>query len=138
MRPTPSKSLMRQTFSDRGDTSKSKWVSSGPTVKQQVRAAKALGGSEFRSIDSDDRFSIKASGKSLGWVASTGPQRGRADVLVGGKRVDTVNLYSPTVNPAQVVWTTQLSPGRAQKVTIVNRSGHHRPMITVDALLVHR
>ena len=122
-----------------GYVSPAKWTdTSSSRGWQKVRAAKALGGSEFRSTDSGDRFSITASGKSLGWVASTGPQRGRAEVLVGGKRVATVNLYSPTVNPAEVVWTTQLTPGRAQKVTIVNRSGHHRPMITVDALLVHR
>ena len=98
----------------------------------------ALGGSEFRSSARGQRFSITTTGKSFGWVASTGPNRGRADVLVDGRRVATVNLFATKRSPAQLVWSAPLARAEAQKITIVNRSRAHRPTITVDALLVHR
>ena len=105
---------------------------------RKVHAPKAMGGSELVSSGRGDTFTIAAAGKSLGWVSSTGPNRGRAEVLLGGTRVARVNLHSATRQPAQVVWSTSLPAHRTTKVTIVNRSGHERPTITVDALLVHR
>jgi hypothetical protein len=98
----------------------------------------ALGGSEFVTSRRGSSLSFTSTGKSVGWVASTGPRRGRADVYIGGTRVDRVNLYSVARQPAQVVWSAPLSKSKPQKVTIVNRSGPDRPTITVDALLVHR
>jgi hypothetical protein len=99
--------------------------------------ASALDGSEWLSDRAGDRFSITTAGKSIGWVASTGPNRGRADVMIDKKVVATVNLYSAHRRSAQVVWTTLLSKQEAQRVTIVNRSPSARPTIGVDALLVH-
>jgi hypothetical protein len=41
---------------------------------------------------------------SLAWVSTMGPDRGKANVLVDGATVATVDLYSPTQTTAQVVW----------------------------------
>jgi hypothetical protein len=97
----------------------------------------ALDGWEWVSTHSGDRFSITATGESIGWVTSTGPHRGRADVMVGNKVVDTVSLHSRHRRAAQVVWTARLSARRATTVTIINRSSGKRSTIGVDALLVH-
>ena len=99
--------------------------------------AEAIDGSEWLSQRQGDRFSIRTAGKSIGWVTSTGPNRGRADVMVGKKVVATVNLYSTQRRPARVVWTSLLSKQEPTTVTIVNRSPSSRPTVGVDALLVH-
>ena len=98
--------------------------------------AAALDGDEWVSTKSGDRFKVKAEGKSIGWVTSTGPKRGRADVYMGGRLVDTVNLYSPERRPARVVWAHLLPRTGDTTVTIVNRSPAGRRLIGVDALLV--
>jgi hypothetical protein len=103
----------------------------------KVDDSTALDGSEWVSTHPGDRFSITATGESIGWVTSTGPHRGRADVMVGNKVVDTVSLHSRHRRAAQVVWTARLSGRKATKVTIVNRSSGSRDTIGVDALLLH-
>jgi Abnormal spindle-like microcephaly-assoc'd, ASPM-SPD-2-Hydin len=48
----------------------------------------------------------------VAWVAVVGPDRGIATVSVDGGPPQTVDLYSPTPQIAQVVWTTNgLKPG---------------------------
>ena len=105
---------------------------------RQVADGDALDGSEWLSNRQGARFSVTAAGESVGWVTSTGPRRGRADVVMGGKVVDTVNLYSAERRPARVVWTSAL-PNHDESITIaiVNRSPAARPTIGVDALLLH-
>jgi hypothetical protein len=97
----------------------------------------ALDGWEWSSDHAGDRFCVTTAGKSIGWVTSTGPNRGRADVLIGKKLVAIVNLYSAHRQPAQVVWAGPLPKHNAKTVTIVNRSPSGRPTIGVDALLIH-
>ncbi|MFL6181094.1 MAG: hypothetical protein ACJ73J_02195 [Actinomycetes bacterium] len=97
----------------------------------------ATDGWEWLSQRQGDRFSITTAGKSIGWVTSTGPNRGRAEVMVGKKVVATVNLYSAQRRPARVVWTSLLPKQERTTVTIVNQSPSSRPTIGVDDLLVH-
>jgi hypothetical protein len=103
----------------------------------QADGAGALDGSEWLSERPGDRFSVTAQGRSIGWVASTGPRKGRADVMVGKRVVASVNLYSADRRPARVVWTGQLPRHKTGTVTIVNRSSSARPTIGVDAFLIH-
>jgi hypothetical protein len=42
----------------------------------------------------------------VAWVSTVGPDRGIATVSVDGGPPRTVDLYSPTPQPAQVVWAT--------------------------------
>src|SRR4029079_1348067 len=82
--------------------------------------ASAIDGTEWLSQRQGDSFSITTEGKSIGWVTSTGPNRGRADVMIGKKVVATVNLYSAQRRPARVVWTSMLPRLERTTVTIVN------------------
>lgn len=98
--------------------------------------ASAIDGSEWRSTRAGDRFSVSAAGRSLAWVATTGPTRGRADVVLNGRVVDTVNLYSGERRSGRVVWAGKLPLGTTSTLTIVNRSRDRRPTVGVDALLL--
>jgi Bacterial Ig-like domain len=101
-----------------------------------VDDSSALDGSEWVSKNAGDRFRVEVEGRSVAWVTTTSPGRGKADVLVDGRVVDTVDLTSTTRRPARVVWTAKLPLGSSATVTIVNRSPAQRPTIGVDALLV--
>jgi hypothetical protein len=103
---------------------------------QVVDDPSALGGSEWLSKDAGDRFRVEVDGRSVAWVATTAPGRGKADVLVDGRVVDTVDLRSTTRRPARVVWTAKMPLGSSSSVTIVNRSPAQRSAIGVDAILV--
>ena len=55
----------------------------------------------------------------LAWVAVVGPDRGIATVSVDGGPPQTVDLYSPTTQIAQVVWTTNgLKPGVQHSIKV--------------------
>ena len=98
--------------------------------------AMAIDGSEWISTNAGDRVRITHEGRSVGWVTSTGPRRGRADVLIDGRLADTVNLYSEQRRPARVVWASKLPLGDEATITIVNRSPASRPTIGVDSVLL--
>jgi hypothetical protein len=98
--------------------------------------ASAIDGSEWLSTQPGDRLTVTAEGRSLAWVATTGPTRGRADVVLNGRVVDTVNLNSAERRPGRVVWAGKLPLGTTSTVTIVNRSADRRPTVGVDALLL--
>jgi hypothetical protein len=61
------------------------------------------------------QFSING---NAAWVSTLGPDNGLAQVQVDNGTPQVVDLYSPTVQPAQVVWTVGgLAPG-AHTVTV--------------------
>lgn len=98
----------------------------------------ALGGSEWVSRRSGERFGVSVKGRSVAWVASTGPRKGRAKVLLDGTVVARVDLYSPQRRPARVVWTAPVTRAETSQVTVVNRSTGRRTEVGVDALLLQR
>ena len=102
------------------------------------RDAAAMDGSEWQTKRRGARATTTVIGRSVAWVATTGPTRGKADVLVNGRAVATVNLYSASHRPGRVVWASKLALGRSSTVSIVSRSTNGRPLIGVDALLVQR
>ena len=102
---------------------------------QQRQDSSALDGSEWVSKKAGDRVRLTTDGRSIGWVATTGPTRGRAEVYVNKRLVARVNLYSAQRRYGQVVWTRSQSAGETVTITIVNRSPRDRPLIGVDAFL---
>jgi hypothetical protein len=113
------------------------WTSTQRSDGWRQRAdPSVIDGSEWQSTRHGDRFSVTTVGRSLAWVTTTGPTRGRADVILNGRVVDTVNLYSAEERPRRVVWAGKLRLGATSTVTIVNRSGDRRPTVGVDALLL--
>jgi subtilisin family serine protease len=56
-------------------------------------------------------------GRQVAWIASRGPDRGRAKVFINGVLVETINLYAATRRHRQVVFITD--PGVAETQTIM-------------------
>jgi hypothetical protein len=52
------------------------------------------------------------------WVSTLGPDRGLAQVQVDGTTPQVVDLYSPTVQPARVVWSQDALPAGTHTVTV--------------------
>jgi hypothetical protein len=96
----------------------------------------AIGGDERVSSKAGDRLALKVTGRSVAWVTSKGPQRGRADVYVDGKKVATVDLFAETLSPSRSVWATKLGLERAHRITIVNRSPKSRTAVGLDTILL--
>jgi len=75
----------------------------------------------------------------LAWVATRGPDRGRATVTVDGVIKATVDLYAPTLEPARVVYTTSFSGTKAHtlKVTVSGKKAAQSSgtKVTVDAFV---
>ena len=54
-----------------------------------------LGRRGRRSGTAGARATMTFTGRSIAWIARTGPNRGVATVYVNGSKVDTIDLYSP-------------------------------------------
>jgi len=52
------------------------------------------------------------------WVSTLGPDRGQAQVQVDNGAKQVVDLYSPTTQPAQVVWARDALPAGNHTVTV--------------------
>jgi len=86
---------------------------------------------------------IRTSAETVDVVAPTGPHRGRFAVLVNGRRVRTVDLYSAQPRQRQTVATVHgLSPKRASVVQIrvlgTKRKASGGDRVTLDAFLLTR
>jgi len=81
------------------------WIVYAGTWKTSSTAS-ASGGS-FRYANSNGAsITVSFVGSSLAWIAKTSPVYGKARVIVDGKTVTTVDLYSPAVLWKQKVWDT--------------------------------
>ncbi len=52
----------------------------------------------------DHHASLNFTGRDVAWVAHKAPNRGKAEVWIDGTKAATVDLYSPTTEPRQVVF----------------------------------
>jgi uncharacterized delta-60 repeat protein len=78
-------------------------------------------------------------GQSVAWVAPKGSTRGKADVLLDGRKVATVDLSSSRTLPRRVVYAANgLSPSvtHTLQVKVLGTTG--RPRVDVDAFVVLR
>jgi hypothetical protein len=58
---------------------------------------------------------------SYALVSTLGPDRGKADILVDGQTVATVDLYAPVQQTGQVVWSINgLQPGVTHTIQVVS------------------
>lgn len=97
-----------------------------------------LDGWQWVSRHRGDRFTATVEGRSVAWVATTGPSQGRARVLMNGERVATIDLRTPERHTAQVVWTAPVSRLRSTEITVVNASTDRRDLVAVDGFLRQR
>ncbi|HEX6473684.1 MAG TPA: S8 family serine peptidase, partial [Candidatus Limnocylindria bacterium] len=63
-------------------------------------------------------------GRQVAWIASRGPDRGRAKVYINGVLVQTINLYAAGRHHRQIVFMTDAGPATTQtiKVKVISKS----------------
>jgi hypothetical protein len=81
------------------------------------------------------KASFSFTGKTFAWVARKGPTRGKAEVLVNGTRVATVDLYASVYRNYRVVWSTSWSTATKRTITIRVLGTSGRPRVDLDALV---
>ncbi len=79
-------------------------------------------------------------GTGIAWVTTLGKNRGRAAVLLDGKRVATVSLYSAATAPRRIVWSTRFTTAGTHTL-VIQVLGTHAPGATgsrvdIDAFVV--
>ena len=81
-------------------------------------------------------------GTSVALVSTTGPDRGVAQLTLDGTVVGTVDLFSPTVQPAQIVWRADNlgAVGHTLRVTVLRQTNPSATgsKVDVDAYLALR
>ena len=87
-----------------------------------TKYSKALGGTEQVTKKKKASVSHKVKARSIGWVATTGKDRGKAAVYIDGKKVAVVNLHASKTHYAQQVFTKTFSKSGTHTIKIVNLS----------------
>jgi hypothetical protein len=86
--------------------------------------------------------SLKVTARSLAFVSTKGPSRGKAQVWVDGVKVATIDLYAATRKPGIVVWSRSWKSTETHRLRIVvtgtKRSASTSTRVDVDAFLVLR
>lgn len=77
-------------------------------------------------------------GRNIGWVASRNSTSGGAEVYLDGTRVATVDLYSATAKPRQIVFSRAVTAGTTHTLEIRGLGTSGRPRVDVDAFVVLR
>lgn len=100
-----------------------------------VSSSAYWGGAAKRSGTAGALATLTFTGRSVAWIARTGPNRGVATVYVNGTKVATIDLYSATYRNQRVVWARNWSSSVTRTVTIrvAGTSGH--PLVDVDAFV---
>jgi serine protease len=95
----------------------------------------AYGGALKYATASNASVSATFQGTGVAWVSETGPTLGTATVYLDGVKQKTVNLYSSTVHPRQVVWKQGWSIQTAHVIKIVVSGTAGHPRVDLDTIL---
>ena len=96
------------------------------------------GGSLRRASVAGKTASLAFTGRAFAWVASVGPDRGVARVIVDGRTVATVDLHSTSRQSRVVVWSRSWTSAGRHTVIIRVLGTRGRPRVDVDGFLVIR
>ena len=97
-----------------------------------------LGGAAKILTHSGASVTIKATGRSIAWVGSTGPKMGKAKVYVDGVYRGVVNLYSATYKHRRVILRFSWSTVGSHTLKVVFSGTRSHPRIVVDGVAVIR
>ncbi|MFG2108273.1 choice-of-anchor D domain-containing protein, partial [Micromonospora chersina] len=103
----------------------------------------AFGGAVQHAATNKDKILYKVTAGGVQFISTKGPTRGRAEVWVDRALVATIDLYAPTEQPRQVVWSRAGMPANSEHEIEVRVLGSRNPNSTgnrvdVDAFLTMR
>jgi hypothetical protein len=93
-----------------------------------------LGGAAKYASAAEATASFTFTGRSLGWISRLGPTRGKAEVLVNGVKVATIDLYAAGYQNQRVVWAGSWSTAVSRTITIRVLGTSARPRVDLDAV----
>ena len=94
------------------------------------------GGSAHTSHAPGARASITFTGRSVAWVAATGPDRGKARIYVNGALLRVVDLRAAAGHTATIVFRKNWSSTATRTIKIVVVGTPGRPRIDLDGFVV--
>lgn len=95
----------------------------------------AYGGALKYSTSKNATVSETVQGTGVAWVSETGPTFGKATVFIDGLAVKTVNLFTATLQPRQIVWKQEWSTKTTRTIKIVVKGTAGHPRVDLDAIL---
>ena len=98
----------------------------------------ASGGTSRYAIRKGARATFRFTGRSIAIVAPTGPGRGKARIIIDGKRVAVIDLGRGRHSQRRLVWATTWSTSGRHTLRIQVLGTHGRPRVDLDAFLVMR
>jgi hypothetical protein len=108
-------------------------------VWKTIRRDSAVKGTLLRATGGGAEVRLRFTGAQFAVVARRGPDSGQVMVILGGKHIDTIDLYSPTVDNRRVVLVRNVPSGthvlklRATGASAAEASGTN---VWLDAILV--
>jgi subtilisin family serine protease len=87
------------------------------------------------STDTGARLRFDFVGRSVSWIATKGPKRGKAAVYVDGNKVATIDLYASSTKYRRVVFRRAWTDAGSHRLEIVVLGTSGRPRIDVDAIV---
>jgi hypothetical protein len=98
----------------------------------------ALGGTSRFTLRKGAEATLRFTGRAAAIVAPTGPGRGRARVIVDGKRVAVIDLRGTSHSQRLLVWSRTWKTGHRHTVRLEALGTPGRPRVDLDAFLVMR
>jgi hypothetical protein len=92
----------------------------------------AYGGALKYSTSKNAAVSKTLQGTGVAWVSETGPTLGKATVFIDGVNVKTVNLFSATAQPRQIVWKQEWPSQGTHTIKIVVKGTAGHPRVDLD------
>jgi hypothetical protein len=103
-----------------------------------VESSNYQGGKARATTTAGRKVSYAITGRSIAWVAATGPTRGSAKIWVDGVYSGSVSLHASSTSYRKVVWSRSWATPGPHTVTlvVVGTTGH--PRVDLDAMVVAR
>jgi hypothetical protein len=99
-----------------------------------VRSPGASGGNLHVTSAGDASATIRTTGRDFAWIATVGPNEGRAELIVDGRSAGSFDLHGAAVRPRTLVATFHWSTPGDHQVEVKVLSGR----VTLDAFAVAR
>jgi len=108
---------------------------------EHLNDAASLNVSESRSNINGSYFSYNFTGTNVAWIGTTRPNAGRADVYLDGKLVSSVELYSPSINHNQTLFSQSNLNLGSHTLQVIVRPDRHKSAtdnyVSLDYLVVN-
>jgi hypothetical protein len=95
-----------------------------------------MGGHARETDAAAAQASLRFTGLAVSWIGPVGPTRGKANVVVDGKVVATVDTWASAFEPSRVLFNKAWANAGTHRIAIVASGTGNHPTVSLDAFLV--